>query len=175
MAIRDYPITSKFKEFDNMHPQGHTGTDYAMQLYTPLEALEDSTVISISTNDILGNNIRLKTPDGKIFVYGHLSSFKVNVGDKLKKGDIIGLSGGMPGMQGAGHSNGPHLHLSVYNSQGVLVDPSPYILNQIEDANTSFVFPIIIILIFIILWKFKKILIYSMILLVWMFIIFLAS
>lgn len=174
--IINYPTTTKFHETDFFHPLPHTGTDYALPLFSPVEALEDSVVVSISTNDMLGNNIRLKAYDGKIIVYGHLASYKVKVGDKVSKGDIIALSGGKPGMQGSGHSTGAHLHLSVYNSQGILVDPMPYVIQQEQKSNSSpLVFPIMIILILVMMWKFKKYVLYGIGIILLLTVIFLVS
>jgi len=175
MAITDYPITTKFQEKDWFHPNPHSGIDYALPLNTPLEAISDGMITSISTNDILGNNIRYKTSTDEIIVYGHLSEFKVKEGDYIHKGDIIGLSGGMPGMQGAGHSTGPHLHLSVYSSNGTLMNPIDY-MSQVQNNNSSpFLFPIMLILLFIILWKFKKVIVYSVVVIMGLFVIFIVS
>jgi len=122
MAIQDYKITSKFHEIDSMHPvNGHTGTDYALPQNTPLEAISDGIITGVSTNEMLGNNIRYKTSSGEVIVYGHLSSFKAKVGDIIHKGDIIGMSGGDPKIQPSGRSNGSHLHLSVYGTDGILL------------------------------------------------------
>lgn len=175
MAITDYPITTKFQEIDWFHPNPHSGTDFALPFNTPLEAISDGVITSISTNDILGNNIRYKTSDNEIIVYGHLSEFKVKEGDYIHKGDIIGLSGGMLGMQGAGHSTGPHLHLSVYNSSGILIDPVDYIFQVQANNSSPFLLPVMLILLFIIIWKFKKIIAYSIAIILGLLIIFIAS
>jgi len=164
MAITDYPITSDWNEIDNMHPiNGHTGIDYALPQNTPLEAISDGIITGVSTNEMLGNNIRFKTPEGEIIVYGHLSSFKSKVNDVIHKGDIIGYSGGDPKIQPSGHSSGSHLHLSVYNNEGVIVNPEPYVLGQAQADNYSlFLFPVMLIMLFIIFYKFRKIFAYGL-------------
>ena len=176
MAITDYKTTTKFQEKDWFHPNPHSGTDYAIPLYTPLEAISDGIITGVSTNEILGNNIRYKTPEGEIIVYGHLSSFKAKIGDVIHKGDIIGMSGGDPRIQPSGHSSGPHLHLSVYGIDGILVDPTPYVLNQVQHDNSSpFLFPIMLIILFIITWKFRRLFIYGIVIILGLFVIFIVS
>ena len=176
MAITDYPITSGWHEIDRVHSSSHSGCDYALPQNTPLEAILDGIVIGVSTNDILGNNIRFKTPDGKIIVYGHLSQFKVKEGDYIHKNQVIGLSGGMPNTVGGGRSTGPHLHLSVYGSDGILVDPAPFVINQAQYNNSSpFLFPVMIIILFIIFWKLKKYIFYGIAILLLLGVIFISS
>ena len=177
MAIIDYPITSKFGEKDNMHPiNGHTGIDYALPQNTPLEAISDGIIIGTSTNEMLGNNIRYKTPNGEVIVYGHLLLFKSKIGDVIHKGDIIGMSGGDPKIQPSGHSSGSHLHLSVYGKDGILVNPEPYVLGQVQVDNSSpFLFPVMLIILFIVFYKFRKLFAYGLAVFLILLIIFIVS
>jgi len=52
--------------------------------------------------------------NGLATTYGHISKILVEEGDFIQAGDLIGLSGGMPGTRGAGYiTTGPHLHFEV--------------------------------------------------------------
>ena len=71
--------------------------------------------------------VRIAHRKGVMTVYGHLSEIAVEVGDYVTEGQIIGLSGGMPGSIGAGmRTTGPHLHFEVWQD-GLRVDPLRYL------------------------------------------------
>lgn len=57
-----------------------------------------------------GNYIEVVHDDGTVAQYYHLkkNSSRVSLCQKIKKGDVIGLSGN------TGYSDGPHLHIEVY-------------------------------------------------------------
>ena len=58
-------------------------------------------------------------------LYGHLSKLEVRNGQKVKRGDVIGLVGN------TGLSAGPHLHYEVHKG-GEAVDPANYYFNDLN-------------------------------------------
>ena len=93
------------------------GTDYVVGVGTPVFAIGDGTVCSITTTitGAGGRMVWLDLDGGKYFAdYLHLSRIDVKPGQKVKKGDQLGLSGA----SGLGKENGygAHLHLAVGTS-----------------------------------------------------------
>lgn len=103
------------KEIDQ---QVHLGFDLARTVNVPVLASNDGKVIYAADLGIYGNCIILDHGLGVQSLYAHLSSFEVNVGDTVKKGQTLGRSG-MTGLAG-----GDHLHFSM------LVDGHP--VNAVE-------------------------------------------
>lgn len=64
-----------------------------------------------------GNCVVLDHGQGLLSIYMHLSEIKVNEGDAVKRGQVVGLSGG------TGRATGPHLHVAV-RWQGTYLDPA---------------------------------------------------
>ena len=55
--------------------------------------------------------------------YGHLSSWNVQAGQQINQGQVIATSGN------TGHSQGPHLHITIREGayKGTPVNPNKYI------------------------------------------------
>ena len=99
----------------------HKGIDIAKSLGESVNASLDGKVISAGYNNGgYGNLIVIEHPNNMKTYYAHLNEIYVNVGDIVKKDDIIGAVGS------TGNSTGPHLHfeLRVDNKP---VDPIKYI------------------------------------------------
>ncbi|RMH05588.1 MAG: M23 family metallopeptidase [Nitrospirae bacterium] len=96
--------------------QDHLGIDLAVTKRYPVEAANHGVVIMAEYFGIYGNTIVIDHGYGLQSLYAHLSSFAVNVGDRVRKGQIIGRSG-MTGL-----AAGDHLHFSLL-IHGVQVDP----------------------------------------------------
>jgi hypothetical protein len=108
--------------------------------------------------------------NGDMIVYGHLSKFEVQNGQFVKEGNLLGLTGGAVGSPNSGKTTGSHCHISQYHN-GILVDPTPYIFNHVQQNNSSpFLFPIMLILLGICMYRFRK----AFKVMVYLFIIFLV-
>lgn len=112
---RDDPFTGK-RAF-------HHGIDIATSYGNPIYATADGTVIQARTDKIGGNTIKIKHMFGYVTIYCHMSKFLVKVGQKVKRGETIGLVGS------TGKARGPHVHYEVQlNSKEK--NPYNYILEE---------------------------------------------
>lgn len=101
----------------------HNAIDIPTNQGTPIKAPADGFVYKTKDNGYGYSYIILAHSGGFMTLYGHVSSILVSEGDKIAAGEIIGLSGGMPGTQGAGiQTTGPHLHFEIIKD-GEYVDP----------------------------------------------------
>ncbi len=100
----------------------HQGWDIGGKSGSPIVAVLAGTVIVATNNSSAGYYIKIEHECGLVTVYMHMlkGSFKVEVGDYVKQGQVIGLCGS------TGCSTGPHLHFGI-QSNGVYIDPEPYI------------------------------------------------
>ncbi len=95
----------------------HEGLDFAANAGSPVTALNAGTVLLARPLYFEGNCVILDHGQGLLTLYLHLSEFKVKEGDKVERGQELGLVGG------TGRATGPHLHIAV-RWQGVYVDPA---------------------------------------------------
>jgi murein DD-endopeptidase MepM/ murein hydrolase activator NlpD len=103
----------KGKEVDQ---QTHLGFDLAVTTAVPVVAANAGRVLNASWLGIYGNCVVIDHGMGVQSLYGHLSSFDVNVGDTVTRGQQIGRSG-MTGLAG-----GDHLHFTMLVG-GRMVNP----------------------------------------------------
>lgn len=98
----------------------HNGIDLNIPANTRLFAPGDTIILKSFFDTRGGNQVIYRLKNGVTVGYAHLNKRAVKAGDKLKKGQLIGLSGN------TGISTGPHLHVTVRRSDGTLIDPTPY-------------------------------------------------
>ncbi len=116
----------------------HSGVDFRAAVGTPVKSVASGTVMGTGDTDIyckgasFGKWVFIKHNNGLSTTYGHLSAISVKKGQKVNTGDIIGLSGN------TGHTTGPHLHITVYASDGVKVDEVP----SLSCSGKTFIMPI---------------------------------
>jgi murein DD-endopeptidase MepM/ murein hydrolase activator NlpD len=85
----------------------HPGVDIAAPMGTPVEAAANGMVIQAGWESGYGNCILIDHGDGITTRYAHLSKILVVVGERVKRGEVIGAVGM------TGRATGPHLHYEV--------------------------------------------------------------
>ena len=95
----------------------HKGTDIGRVGYTsPIYAAKSGTVIVSQYSSSYGNYVVISHGSGNTTLYGHMSSRKVQAGQYVNQGDVIGITGS------TGHSTGPHLHFEI-TENGMRINP----------------------------------------------------
>ncbi|MBN2883482.1 MAG: M23 family metallopeptidase, partial [Clostridia bacterium] len=89
------------------NPYRHSGLDIDGDTGDPIVACNDGVVVMAAELVRTGNTIIIDHGMWLFSSYLHMSAFDVEVGDFVKKGDLIGKVGS------TGFSTGPHLHWSV--------------------------------------------------------------
>ncbi len=123
---QDYRITSGFgwrrspftgsKEF-------HHGLDISAPMGTPIVAPGEGRVYQVGHDSQRGKYLQIAHGKRCITIYAHLSELNVELGQEVKRGDIIAYMGN------TGRSTGPHLHYEI-QINGKAVNPKKYIFNH---------------------------------------------
>ena len=100
--------------------QVHLGIDLASVANASVPASNSGRVIYTGIMGIYGLTVIIDHGQGIFSLYGHLSRIDVEKGQKLKKGDIIGLTGQ------TGLAGGDHLHFSILVN-GIFVNPEEWL------------------------------------------------
>jgi murein DD-endopeptidase MepM/ murein hydrolase activator NlpD len=103
----------------------HSGMDFTAPTGTEVYSTGNGVIRTAkSARRELGNHIIIDHGFGYQTVYAHLDGFNVKVGQKVKRGDVIGYVGS------TGLSTAPHLHYEVLVN-GRQVDPALYYFNDL--------------------------------------------
>ncbi|HAS6346768.1 peptidoglycan DD-metalloendopeptidase family protein [Vibrio sp. IRLE0018] len=117
-AFQRYPVTTNWRLSSNFNPHRlhpvtgrvmpHNGTDFATPIGTPVMSTGDGTVILVRKNHPFAGNYVVVEHGSKYKTrYLHLSKVLVTKGQKVSRGQRIGLSGK------TGRVTGPHLHYEL--------------------------------------------------------------
>lgn len=101
-------------------PAMHTGLDLRAHYGDPVEATAAGVVTKAERDGGYGNLVEIDHGNGLQTRYGHLSSFAVSVGQRVKVGQVVGYVGS------TGRSTGSHLHYET-RVGGVAVNPEGYL------------------------------------------------
>ncbi len=113
------PLASPLKQFEEESPYGkridpftghlafHSGLDMKGQPNAQIHSTADGIVSAAGRNGAYGNAIDIDHGFDISTRYGHLSQILVQEGQRVHKGDVIGIQGS------TGRSTGPHVHYEV--------------------------------------------------------------
>jgi hypothetical protein len=123
--------TSVSSPFGQRSGRMHHGVDLKASSGTSIKSPLDGEVLDAEIrSDDCGGTIYIQHADGYKTRYCHCKQINVSKGQSVKKGDIIGLTGGGSGEQGRGRSTGPHLHFEVYKN-GTTVNPMEHLGSEV--------------------------------------------
>lgn len=94
----------------------HEGIDFVGEVGDIIAAAGDGIVTASGPRGGYGITVMIDHGYGYETLYAHMSETKVNKGDRIKRGQIIGYVGS------TGRSSGPHLHYSIYKNEKA-IDP----------------------------------------------------
>lgn len=113
----------------------HGGVDYPVPVNTPVTASGPGVVRLRNQPEGMGQYVVVEHGNGLETLYGHVSAYQVTDGQRVEQGQVLALSGGARGANGAGNSTGPHLHYEVRRN-GVRENPETD-LGQTQQASAG--------------------------------------
>jgi murein DD-endopeptidase MepM/ murein hydrolase activator NlpD len=109
--VKPARITNPYGKPNPRYAAGvHTGIDYGCKVGTQVVSIAPGKVLKVFTDKNYGHVVVVRSKTGGKFYqnwYCHLSAPRVKEGVRVKKGQVIALSGN------TGNSTGPHLHLET--------------------------------------------------------------
>jgi len=116
-------VTSSFGDPRGAGGREHEGIDIFAPRGTRVVAAAEGWVSSVSTNNLGGNVIWIRTSRGQSHYYAHLDEQLVGAGTHVRAGEPIGTVGNT----GNARTTAPHLHFGIYRRGSGAVDPFPFV------------------------------------------------
>ena len=137
--VKDFNVTSPYGT--RVHPVlniplFHSGVDIGIPVGTVIRSQADGVVKKVFIAPKGGLQLKIKYKNGYTSGFAHLKRVLVGQNQTVSAGEPIALSGGDPNDPQSGLSTAPHLHYTLRNKDGNLIDPlsinyQPYRNNQI--------------------------------------------
>ncbi len=105
----------------------HGGIDVAAARGSIVVGATEGTVMIVGDQGAYGHCVFVENHDGTVAWYAHLTESYVKTGDKIVRGQIVGISGN------TGRSTGPHLHFEMRTQQGIILDPEHFFFLPYEE------------------------------------------
>ena len=106
----------------------HSGIDFTAPQGTPIYATGNGVVVFASSGSGYGNHVIINHGFGYSSLYGHMSRIKARPGQKVKRGELIGLVGS------TGTSTAPHVHYEVMKGKNK-INPINYFFNDLSEEE----------------------------------------
>ena len=126
--VKKYKLSASYAQAGAMWQSTHSGQDFAVPSGTKVVAAHGGTVVKAGPGgagdgSAYGNAIVIKHGNRTYSQYAHLSRINVKVGQVVKTGQRIALSGN------TGNSSGPHLHFEIRTTAnyGSAIDPVKFL------------------------------------------------
>lgn len=110
----------------------HDGIDYPAAINTPIYASKSGVITCNTFLNGYGNTVIILHSDASKTLYGHLSeNFVVKSGQTVSQGETIGYVGPKYLSNGKlnGYTTGPHLHFTIFDTNGKQVNPLTLLQN----------------------------------------------
>ncbi|MFJ1694298.1 M23 family metallopeptidase [Streptomyces sp. NPDC088252] len=131
IPVAHYALSASFGNDGSRWAHKHSGQDFAVPVGTKVEAAHGGTVVKAGPNGggdgpAYGNAVVIRHGNGTYSQYAHLSRIDVRIGQTVKAGQKIALSGN------TGNSSGPHLHFEIRTTPnyGSAINPVSFLYKQ---------------------------------------------
>lgn len=131
IPVGHYALSASFGNDGSRWAHKHSGQDFAVPVGTKVEAAHGGTVVKAGPNGggdgpAYGNAVVIRHGNGTYSQYAHLSKIDVRIGQTVKTGQKIALSGN------TGNSSGPHLHFEIRTTPnyGSAINPVSFLHKQ---------------------------------------------
>jgi murein DD-endopeptidase MepM/ murein hydrolase activator NlpD len=122
-APLDHPVRGSFRTTSGYGPRWgrmHSGLDFAGAHGTDIVATADGVVTHAGWGSGYGKMVKVRHDFGFETLYAHMTTIRVQVGQRVSRGQHIGDMGS------TGRSTGTHLHYEIRNG-GNAVNPKPFV------------------------------------------------